>query len=150
MKYNSFLCEYKNDNINDNIKDNESECPENGTQIPLRQLAERGEAETARRVPEEDGYVRHHILQESTGGFVQTVGEGIIQQTIFRELVMAALFANIEFYNTPDGDIMLKEVGRPARPFRAAIIRPITSTTPPCPRPCCSPTSIAACPSCSP
>ena len=31
---------------------------------------------------------------------------------------MAALFANIEFYNTPDGDIMLKEVGRPARPFR--------------------------------
>lgn len=31
---------------------------------------------------------------------------------------MSALFANIEFYNTPDGDIMLKEVGRPARPFR--------------------------------
>lgn len=30
------------------------------------------------------------------------------------------LFSNIEFYNTPDGDIMLKEVGKPARPFREA------------------------------
>lgn len=29
-------------------------------------------------------------------------------------------FANLEFYNTPDGDIMLKEVGKPARPFREA------------------------------
>lgn len=28
------------------------------------------------------------------------------------------LFSNLEFYNTPDGDIMLKEVGKPARMFR--------------------------------
>lgn len=34
-------------------------------------------------------------------------------------MVMARLSC-IEFYNTPEGDIMLKEVGRPARPFTEA------------------------------
>lgn len=31
---------------------------------------------------------------------------------------MTLPFSNIEFYNSPDGDIMLKEVGKPARPFK--------------------------------